>query len=162
MAQKGMLGSSKRASVNFDPREQILRRHLEPLLDQLQKNGWKTPLVCDAVVDHYARTGKEIFPEDLGELLSQPVELLIEYKRRRGKPNNPSNQQQTVLNRLIPDAENREKTIQILSRAYVVDMLGAIEFKEIVDQIASHNFVEPQIQPCASGKCCQGRTLIWQ
>ena len=161
MAKNRKFHRLKRVPSNYDPRQELLRRHLEPLLDQLHKEGWIKQLMGSAVVEHYARSGKEIFPEDLTELLSDPAELIIKYKKHRGKPNNPTSQQLAVLNRLIPDSNNRQKTAQILSKAYVVDLLPPLAFRQIVKEIRSHDFVDPQVQSCSSQQCCQGRQLIW-
>ena len=69
----------KRGPSNYDPRQELLQKHLEPLLDQLHKEGWIKQLIGDALIEHYARSGKEIFPEDLTKLLSPPTDLIIEY-----------------------------------------------------------------------------------
>jgi hypothetical protein len=159
MRQK--LQAKRRAPARLSPRERILWGHLNPWLADLKQRGWNIRTVGDAVIDHYERTRQEIRTEKLAKLLSPPTEIVINYRKRRGLPNHQSAAQQMVLKRLVPDARDRQKAVEILSKVYVVDMLGALDFKEAVEEIRSHKFVAPQARPCASGEGRQGRRLVW-
>jgi hypothetical protein len=159
MRQK--LQAKPRAPASLSPRERILWGHLHPWLEDLKQRGWNSRTVGDAVIDHYERTRQEIRIEELPKLLSPPTEIVMNYRKRRSLPNHPSAAQQMALKRLVPDARDRQKAVEILSKVYVVDMLGALDFKEAVEEIRSHKFAAPQVRPCAFGEGRQGRRLVW-